>query len=86
MLEALQRARTRAYISNHAGTFLCNHVFYVARQELARLRHEAPCGFVHLPGKGAGQRSQAPSVKRLAGAVERCLKVVARDTARKRGR
>lgn len=31
-------------VSYNAGTFLCNHVFYVA---LSRSR--VPCGFVHLP-------------------------------------
>lgn len=44
LLEALRRARVPAAYSFHAGTFCCNHVFYVA---LRRLR--APCGFVHVP-------------------------------------
>src|SRR5579885_1104178 len=33
MLRALQRRRIRARISNSAGTFVCNHAFYVARDE-----------------------------------------------------
>jgi len=41
---ALSRARIPVRISHHAGTFICNHVFYVA---LAASR--VPCGFVHVP-------------------------------------
>ena len=40
----LKRARIPVEISHHAGTFICNHVFYVA---LASTR--VPCGFVHVP-------------------------------------
>ncbi len=52
-LEAM-RARmmatgARVSISNHAGTFLCNHVFYAARHEIERSGRRVPCGFVHLP-------------------------------------
>lgn len=40
----LRGSRIPVRISYHAGTFICNHVFYVA---LASSR--VPCGFVHLP-------------------------------------
>jgi pyroglutamyl-peptidase len=40
----LRAAGLPVALSYNAGTFLCNHVFYVA---LARSR--VPCGFVHLP-------------------------------------
>jgi pyroglutamyl-peptidase len=47
-IDALHRALSQAgipvRISHHAGTFICNHVFYVA---LAGSR--VPCGFVHVP-------------------------------------
>ncbi len=40
----LKRARIPVSISHHAGTFICNHIFYLA------LRHSrVPCGFIHLP-------------------------------------
>ncbi len=35
--------------SNHAGTFVCNHVFYVARHEIEELGLDAECGFIHVP-------------------------------------
>ena len=34
MLDALEERGVPAVISNHAGTFLCNHVFYVARHQV----------------------------------------------------
>ncbi len=46
-------------VSHHAGTFVCNHVFYVA---LAR--SSVPCGFVHLPPPGVlSQRRQVHAVR-----------------------
>lgn len=44
LLRALRSAGIPAGLSHHAGTFLCNHVFYVA---LSVTR--VPCGFIHLP-------------------------------------
>jgi pyroglutamyl-peptidase len=44
LLAKLVAARIPAEISHHAGTFLCNHVFYVALRET-----KLPCGFVHVP-------------------------------------
>ncbi|BBK33641.1 pyroglutamyl-peptidase [Stella humosa] len=35
--------------SNHAGGFLCNHFFYVARHRLTAIGSTIPAGFVHLP-------------------------------------
>lgn len=40
--------------SNHAGAYLCNHVFYRARHHLtATHRADVPCGFVHVPSVDA---------------------------------
>ncbi len=46
ILRRLRAAGIPAGVSRDAGTFICNHVFYVA---LARSR--VPCGFVHVPGE-----------------------------------
>lgn len=40
----LDHAGIPVRISNHAGTFICNHVFYVGLASTG-----IPCGFVHLP-------------------------------------
>ena len=44
ILRGLRRARIPAERSFHAGTFICNHVFYVG---LSTTR--IPCGFIHVP-------------------------------------
>ena len=53
MYEAIQSAGIAVTYSNHAGAYLCNHVFYLARHSLecAGLGH-IPCGFIHLPDMG----------------------------------
>jgi pyroglutamyl-peptidase len=35
--------------SDDAGGFVCNHVFYRARREIARSGRGALCGFIHFP-------------------------------------
>ena len=37
MLRALKGRDIPAVISNHAGAYVCNHVFYTARHEIERL-------------------------------------------------
>lgn len=36
-------------ISNHAGTFLCNHVFYRVANEIQKLHSHTVNGFIHVP-------------------------------------
>jgi pyroglutamyl-peptidase len=51
MLQALQRADIPAEVSQTAGTFVCNHVFYGLMHALATQRglKKARGGFVHVP-------------------------------------
>lgn len=51
MLQALQKAGVAAEVSQTAGTFVCNHVFYGLMHELGRRRafKNTRGGFVHLP-------------------------------------
>jgi pyroglutamyl-peptidase len=44
LLSRLRRARVPATVSFHAGTFVCNRVFYEALAGSS-----VPCGFVHVP-------------------------------------
>jgi pyroglutamyl-peptidase len=61
---ALREAGVPAIVSNTAGTFVCNHVFY-GLMHLAATRHRGPRGgFLHvpyLPGQAARQDG-APSM------------------------
>jgi pyroglutamyl-peptidase len=59
-------------ISNHAGAFVCNHVFYSARHALETSERQIPCGFIHVPAledvNGVGM-----SLETMVKAVDRCL-------------
>jgi pyroglutamyl-peptidase len=52
-LLALERALAQdgipAYVSNTAGTYLCNHTLYWTRHEVERTGRRARAGFIHLP-------------------------------------
>lgn len=48
-------------ISNHAGAYVCNHVYYLALHEIQQLGLDALCGFIHLPLVGGGE--DAPDAK-----------------------
>jgi pyroglutamyl-peptidase len=47
--DELNRRGVPCAISNHAGTFLCNHVFYRAAYQLHRDNLGGRFGFVHVP-------------------------------------
>jgi pyroglutamyl-peptidase len=51
MLQALQRADLPAEVSQTAGTFVCNHVFYGLMHALATQRgfNKTRGGFIHVP-------------------------------------
>ncbi|MSP50417.1 MAG: hypothetical protein EXQ95_13970 [Alphaproteobacteria bacterium] len=49
MVADLQAAGLPAKASNHAGAYICNHIFYYARHRFERERIETPMGFVHVP-------------------------------------
>lgn len=79
MVCALQRAGFDAEVSQSAGTFVCNHVFYQLMHRLAtgyagsaRL-HPARGGFVHVPFPGAGGMSLDDIVRGLEVAMHCAL-------------
>ncbi|MGE0724352.1 MAG: pyrrolidone-carboxylate peptidase [Alphaproteobacteria bacterium] len=56
--------------SNHAGAFLCNHVFYAIRDRIAQAGEAVPAGFVHLPPYAAvPAEDQWRAARRLVAAV-----------------
>jgi pyroglutamyl-peptidase len=48
-LRALQIAGIRAELSQTAGTYVCNHIFYSLMHYLATERPETRGGFIHVP-------------------------------------
>lgn len=49
IVKALKKARIPAVISDSAGTFLCNHVFYGTLEHVRREGLPTRAGFIHLP-------------------------------------
>jgi pyroglutamyl-peptidase len=49
MVADLAAAGLPAKASNHAGAYICNHIFYYARHRFERERLAIPMGFVHVP-------------------------------------
>jgi len=72
---ALARARVPAEFSYHAGTYVCNHVFYVLMRAL-RNRPRVPAGFVHLPPARSLVR-KGLALKRILEGVRIILRVTA---------
>ena len=77
MCVMLRQREIPAHISNHAGAFLCNHVFYVARHEIETLQLNSPCGFIHLPGVSEKKSDGAPGLPLplMIEAIESCLRM-----------
>lgn len=61
VLPELHAAGHAISVSNSAGNFVCNHLFYEA---LYRLPKSLPVGFVHLPLLNEQARSETPSFER----------------------
>ena len=86
-LAALQSAGLAAQLSNSAGTFVCNHVFYGLMRLAARKRHRFTAGFLHVPQLPAQARPAGAPSMALADVVrgiEVVLTVSAADAAEKR--
>ena len=78
MLHSLTQAGVAAEVSQTAGTFVCNHVFYVLMHALKKQRnlHKSRGGFVHvpyLPGQGVPCMLLEDTVRGLRVAVECAL-------------
>ena len=83
ILEALVADGVPAYVSNTAGTYLCNQKMYGTLHRLAARDHPARAGFVHLPllpAMVAASGLEQPSMDAalMVRAVEIVVGVVAR--------
>ena len=89
MLAALEREGLRAEVSQTAGTFVCNHVFYGLMHELSTSADHAGVrgGLIHvpwLPGQGQPSMPVADVVRGLELAI-RCALTTATDIRRQAG-
>lgn len=78
MLDALRNASIQAEVSQTAGTFVCNHVFYSLMHHLSSSRRVKPVlgGFIHvpfLPAQGTPNMPLNEIVEGLHCAVESAL-------------
>ena len=85
MLAALLAEGVPAYVSNTAGTYLCNLTMYGTLDWLAARNHPARAGFVHLPLSppmvaASGLDQPSMDVGLMVRGVEIALGVVARTT------
>lgn len=86
--EGLVAANIPAAISNTAGTYLCNRVFYGVMHGIAREGLPCRAGFMHVPAiheQAVGKRNDLPSVSRATLveaarlAIEVCLREVSSE-------
>src|SRR5688500_4699858 len=89
MAEALRACGVPAAYSNHAGAFVCNHVFYRAAHTADVAGRSTRVGFVHIPWPAElGEISQggaaAVSLADLVRGVRACIAAVAAAAARQR--
>ena len=87
---ALVEAGLPVRFSNHAGAYLCNHLFYYGLHLIQALGLETPMGFVHVPPlpeqvREGGRAKVGMALGTLAEAARVCVReiapVIARDLA-----
>lgn len=77
MLHALDDAEIPAEISQTAGTFVCNHVFYGLMHEFAR-HPELRGGFIHVPPILAQEYPVGMPLEQLVAGLHRSIEVALR--------
>ncbi len=75
MRDAVQMRGIPVSISNHAGTYVCNHVFYTARRMLEHTGRNIPCGFIHVPALIETAPTGMPLAQMIE-AIEACIGVL----------
>ncbi|HEY3098216.1 MAG TPA: pyroglutamyl-peptidase I [Methylomirabilota bacterium] len=86
ILDALVADGVPAYLSNTAGTYLCNQTMYTTRDLLERRGLAIPAGFIHLPQSAAmvaasGLDQPSMDLPLMIRAIETALRVTAASLA-----
>ena len=83
ILKALRDSGIPSVISNSAGTFGCNHIFYELMHYLEEEELDIPAGFIHVPSlpeqvadKGTPSMSLETTVRALRIATEETVKTI----------
>ena len=82
IVDALVADGIPAYVSNTAGTYLCNQTMYTTRDLLERRGLALPAGFIHLPQSAAmvaasGLDQPSMDLPLMIRAIESALRVTA---------
>jgi pyroglutamyl-peptidase len=78
MLRTLTDKGIPSIFSHHAGSYVCNHIFYTARHELNRLGRDTPCGFIHLPPIASVPGDRGLPISFLLSGVKICIRVLSK--------
>lgn len=82
LLDELLEAKIPSVISNTAGTFGCNHIFYELMYYRAEKELDIPAGFVHvpsLPEQVIGQTRPSMALSLITKALEVVLQTVSSE-------
>lgn len=71
--QALTQAGIPVRISNHAGAYLCNHVFFAAAHEAEQRGLSAQVGFVHVPMHQEKAEESQMTLAQIRQAILICL-------------
>ena len=75
LVQSLLEAGIPASVSNSAGTYVCNHLFYSLMHELATRYPETRGGFIHipfLPEQATHRNAPSMSLDVIVKGLERC--------------
>ena len=80
LYQALSERNIPVKFSNHAGAYVCNHVFYVARHTVEQMDVPALCGFIHIPmhteAEGQPGAEVGLPIATLVEAIMDCIAVI----------
>ena len=88
MADAVRRAGLPGRVSDSAGTFVCNYLFYRLMDRLGRCAPAPPGGFFHVPYTAEQAAAKGPEVSGLplsdlVRGVAAALEAVAAEAAAK---
>jgi len=87
MRAVLEKRGIPVSFSNHAGTYVCNHVFYSVLHEVQLLRLDAKCGFIHVPAilqkRGWDRRESGLPLQTMVAGIESCLDAIVSYASRR---
>ena len=75
MVRAMRRRGAPAQVSESAGTFVCNHVFYGLMHHVAHNHSRVRAGFIHVPCLSAGRRGRShPRLDEVTAAIRAAIR------------